>query len=100
MIINDEAGCASAVVWRIMAVIVMASVHGLFGISFWWQVMTLERISMMGKVFTQLSPAMSPENIDAAVKAMRQRLVGGALQRCDTAQVSTVASISVTPESC
>lgn len=53
--------------------------------------MTLERISMMGKVLTQLSPAMSPENIDAAVQAMRQGLVGGALQQW-TAQASTVAS--------
>eukprot|EP00775_Hariotina_reticulata_P005066 gene5066-5307_t len=41
------------------------------------EVMTLQRISIMGKVLAQLSPAMSPENIDAAVRRMRRLLAEG-----------------------
>lgn len=55
--------------------------------------MTLERISIMGKVLAQLSPAMSPENIDAAVRRMRQLLADGELQQW-AARASNMASNS------
>lgn len=42
--------------------------------------MTLERISIMGKVLAQLSPAMKADNISAATQWMHDALTSHELQ--------------------